>query len=263
LQVSSIHAAGKHTVNVIPAMLSGDLFDGAMPCGIALLCSDRRTLDFTKLFVAPQHPTDVIAFFHPYCRIRGLRSCSVIPWGQVDHLASSLKQVVCDHLFAAVDCANRVSPLQEALRRGSGLPETLVPRKPAQDEWESTFNRELGAAPFWRDGGTLYLHIPLPHLPAKASTGNLAVDYRANIQEAARIADEIAVRLRSRFDRDFLMVITSDHPLRLQLACGQAEYKGPSCLAGVPDSKGMVPFIVASPQKLEPIRVTTNAGLLL
>ncbi|OHX19751.1 hypothetical protein [Chromobacterium sphagni] len=236
---ATVPAAGADTVNAIPAMLTGQRFDDVVPCGSRWLCSPTRSLSFDQLY-AGRPDLDIVGFWHPYCAIRGLRYCRRITGVFYAPLARTF---LCSPPYASMllNCRPPVGSRDQAL----------------QQLLAAAF-----AAPFWREGGMLYLHLPLPH-PSMESEENLQAHYLKSVGQASQVLGLLLDRMRARFGNDFSVVLTSDHPLRTEGWCGPGrEYQGPGCHTGLPVNKKRVPFIVISPS-LPPLprMPLTNVGV--
>jgi hypothetical protein len=87
-------------------------------------------------------------------------------------------------------------------------------------------------APFWKDGGILYIHTLLPHPPGAVNGGTLEQDYALNLQQAAKLVGDLATKLDKAFGGNYLLIITSDHPLRPEVWCAMYRYKQTGCIEG-------------------------------
>lgn len=261
VQSTTIASVGRNTVNVIPAMLTSRRFDSFEPCGQAVLCSSKWALDMGRLN-APPGQVDVIGFHMPYCHIAGLRSCSMVAWGNLDALR--LEKALLCNLLAELGCEQAVA----ALKRWAAPATTAaqVGRTPSNTrpviDWRARLAKQLDGAPFWERGGLLYIHLPLPHPPASMPSKSLANDYRSNMLDAEVVTRDIIQRLQASFDQQFLLVITSDHPLRTDMYCKGLQYRSDNCAVGLPANRGQVPLIIASPQTIPFIGLEDNLGLL-
>ena len=234
-----VPAAGADTVNAIPAMLTGQRFDNVAPCGPSWLCSPTRSLDFGQLY-AGRPDLDIVGFWHPYCAIRGLRYCRRIAGVFYPPPARSL---LCSPPYAPA----------------------LLNCRPAAGSRDAAVDQLLAAAfaaPFWREGGMLYLHLPLPH-PSMENRESLRGHYLGNLARASQVLGLLLDRMRSRFGDDFSVIVTSDHPLRTEGWCRPGrEYHAPGCSRGLPANRKRVPFIVISPQLPErPSMPADNLGV--
>lgn len=261
VEARRIATVGKNTVNVVPAMLSAKSFESFVACGRATLCSDRWALDMRRLH-APRDTVDIVGFHLPYCDIDGLRSCSLLDWGHLDAVRLG-KSLLCD-LLEELGCEAAAAQAKAIVGHAIDVARHDEPRLPAADAagWQAHLSARLEEVPFWRRGGVLYLHLPLPHPPAQPTSKDLAIDYRANLEQARLVTRDLVSRLISRFGSDFVLVITSDHGLRVPMHCGSTTYASPTCGTGLPTNSGTVPFILASPRALPTTDLGDNSGLL-
>lgn len=237
LQVSRAALAplGENTVNVIPAMLTGKDFGAAQPCSASAICSGDAILDFSRMrSVEPR--MDIVGFHHPYCAIAGLRSC-------YQALTPSI-----ENPFVWFGCV-----LLKATTRIST----------AACDWRLLTVAQVGAArrellaaaaraPFWREGGVLFVHVPLPHPPGKRDGANLDQDYEANLLDAAALVESLAVRMRQSFGARHALVISSDHPLRPKVWCAMARYAAAGCAVRPAFVDTRIPLLVATPGAAPP-----------
>jgi hypothetical protein len=107
----------------------------------------------------------------------------------------------------------------------------------------SEIHRQSLAAPFWKSGGTLYIHTILPHPPGPVAGHTLEADYEENLKQAATLAEDLLVRLEIVFGENFLLVVTSDHPLRPAVWCGPFRYAERECAQNARFSSAKVPLI--------------------
>ena len=132
------------------------------------------------------------------------------------------------------------------------------------DHWLSAsrirHEADLFSAPFWNRGGVLFAHIMLPHLPASGVSRNLAADYGANLAEAAKLVARVRERLTATFGSEYELVVSSDHPLRVDLWCNTL-YAGKDCEVPPQYLISTVPLIVASPHVADVPPIRTNADL--
>ena len=241
---TDIAAAGFNTINAIPAMLTGQRFDYSMPCGAALLCSDGKSLDFSSLRVAGR-AVDIIGILPSYCAIQGLRSCvSIHPEAAVP----ALQSLVCDLLRSFLVNACNSNPASERRK------EIAASRKHVE--------QSIMTAPFWENGGLLFAHVLLPHPVGLSPNISLEKEYQANLVESARLASQILERLNARFKNNFVFVLTSDHPLRVDFYCSVSAYSSENCKTGLPENRGRVPLIVVSPKPIRAPVIKSAVGLL-
>jgi hypothetical protein len=248
LRVGTSTAAGYATVYAIPSMLTSSRHDGVIPCGTSQLCG---TVSFNmKNLRAEQTDTDVVGAYHPYCAIQGLRSCWAAQTTNPDSPGDNqvLWKAVARRLPLVKDLfdveLNEVAAIRYA--------RTGVTKHALQ-------------APFWRHGGTLYIHHLLPH-PMVWSTKDehihdLAREYKKNIHGAARFVQDINERLQRRFGADYALIVTSDHPLRTSEWCAKPFFDSPDCLQNNPPNRHQVPFLVLAPTAAQVTLPTTNVGI--
>lgn len=239
--VSLVRAAGPNTTNSIPGMFTGVAFEGMRACLPSVLCSARRSLDFRTL-TAARPDVDIIGFWHPYCDIGGLRSCFREP---MVFFRSLIATVLCSDvtLQRLTDCSITEGTLERQL---------------------STMLGALDAAPLWKDGGVLMAHLPLPHPSMERADTDLARSYEKNTTEASRQIAVLTKRLIDQFPGDFRLIITTDHPLRVDAWCKAGMiYASARCGEGLPPDEGIVPLITVVPKgKLSDLGRTDNLGLL-
>lgn len=249
VQEREVAAAGESTTRSIPSMLLNRRHDDAAPCSGEALCG-KPSFDFGSLRAA-HRAIDVVGFWHPYCSIKGLRYC---------YRAIENKSVTQDLL-------GRICPLSGPLSRFFC--------NPGKDGWplawartEQEFKRAISEAPFWKQGGTLYVHVPIPH-PAEVP-GNKALneEYRKNIGAAERLVGDLATKLKTNFDGNVVLIVTSDHPLRSYYWCNNTAYTevqdSAECMKANPENRERVPLIIATAagRPVEATMPTTTVGLL-
>ena len=261
VRTRTVQAAGGNTLNAMPAMLSGRRSDHPLPCGPGILCDEGGNLDFSALH-SSRADVDVIGYYIPYCKIRGLRSCEEIPYWSDGRLFEAVYNLVCVHLLRHLQCETLVADIDARLLRGTLLA-YLQSAEPNRGQWRSALRTQLDAAPFWRDGGVLFAHIPLPHLPARTPSNDLLLDYSENMVEAADLLSRFLDQMLRSFGDDFVLVVTSDHSLRLGSVCREARYSSDHhCEQRMPPNLGLVPFVVVSPYNVRFGSVDSNLGLL-
>jgi hypothetical protein len=227
----SVNQAGYDTINAIPAMLTNELFDDVAPCGVSTLCSPLTSIDFSDLKAA-RNDIDVVGFFHPYCSIRGLRSCRRVPV----FFSDALKGLICSGFSAS-------SSFFELFNCGWS--------RGSRDGHLVDLKERAFSAPFWKKGGVLFLHLPIPHPSMEGNSYTFSEEYsQNNISLAGEIIKELLSRLNGRFGNDFLLMITSDHPLRVEKWCHNYDnpYIGKDCGKDLPINRGVVPFIIVGSQ---------------
>lgn len=217
------------TTQVIPAVFTGKDFTGARACGLSMICAEDAVLDFSKVSVQ-RSDVDVVGFHHPYCAIKGLRSCRRL----------TTETTIWD--VARWGCT---------IQRILGIPagwEKFYCQERTRTYWTNLQDNAIGdvlAAPALKQGGVLYAHLPLPHPPAKGS-GSLATQYSRNV----RLAEEVLGRLLDQMAEHGVeprILIFSDHPLRLAIWCsgGATPFDAP-CVVDHELVDAKVPLIVAA-----------------
>ncbi len=220
------------TLKVVPSMFARTPFPDAKPCSLDTVCSGNQALDFSRIH-ASRPDIDVVGFFLPYCAIQGLRSC------HVEKLASrlfSMERWRCALLRRSEAVAHRA---EEAERRHCVEVLGTVWADLATD-----VEQRLWQAPVWRDGGVLFVHMPLPHPPGRDPAQGLAANYAANLERAASMIGRLAEALGKEPSRRFSLLVFSDHPLRTSMWCGSAQYKGTGCAAAETLIDDRVPLLV-------------------
>jgi hypothetical protein len=230
LQVTSTSMipAGKHTVNVIPAIWSRSNFDQSAPCGPTQLCSGSNVLDFSKVKASSDN-IDIVGFFHRYCSIQGLRSCFFEPFPT----ASAGTDLLCR--FPGV----RKLDFLEC--------DTSAPDRSAFIALRAHLEKSMLEAPFWEKGGVLYAHMLQPHPLMGIPLKSLQEEYTDNIAHAAAFGKIVAQKAKLVFGDDFNIIVFSDHPLRVDMWCNDKNYIKMGCQVSHTQSSTKVPLIVATP----------------
>ncbi|GAB2853426.1 hypothetical protein GCM10027277_22270 [Pseudoduganella ginsengisoli] len=237
----SLAPLGANTVNVIPALLTGRDFSNAQPCSLSAICSDTNILDFSRMSsLEPQ--LDIIGFHHPYCRIVGLRFCHKT-------ISPSFEDP-----FVWFAC----SMMSSAYRRPIGLCDRRLLTVSQMNAARRDIEQAAASAPFWRQGGVLFVHIPLPHPPGPSGSASLDADYAANLVSAADYIDALSARLRVAFGDRFALVISSDHSLRPEVWCPMARYATGDCRLRPEFMSRQVPLLVATPALPPPLDGINN-----
>jgi hypothetical protein len=221
------------TLKVVPTLFARTPFPDAKPCSLNTVCSGNQVLDFSRIH-ASRTDIDVVGFFLPYCAIQGLRSC------HVEKLASrlfSMERWRCAFMRRSEVVAHRAA---ETERRHCVEVLGTVWADLATD-----VEKRIWQAPVWRDGGVLFVHMPLPHPPGRDPSQGLAANYAANLERAAMLIGRMAESLGREQSRRFSLVVFSDHPLRTSMWCGSAQYKGAGCPADETLIDDRVPLLVA------------------
>lgn len=239
----AIEPVGDMTLKVIPQMFTGRPFPNARPCAPTTVCDHFHALNFSTV-TASRTDIDIVGFYHPYCAIQGLRWClrvapepALLSWdrwrcGVVKYLDPGSQHSEC-----------RQIPLQ---RWGRFVDSVLA---------------GVDQAPFWHQGGMLYIHVPLPHPPGSSSSGSLGEHYADNIARATGFVAHLSILLRKRFGTNARLVIFSDHGLRYQYACSTPLYSSMACEVQDTYKGHEVPLIVAGPAATSMSRVSTNADI--
>lgn len=242
-----VNAAGKNTLNAIPAMLSLMEHDDVAPCSSTTLCGTKQ-FSFREL-TAVGGKTDVVGFYHPYCAIQGLRSCNreenVFAESSSTHFTWTL---ICGQ----VNIGGLISFCNRSFRDHSSAERT-----------KRRMLRLVDDAPFWRKGGVLFVHIPIPHPSMTPDMPSLKVEYEGNISVAEEFVSNLVKRLGTNFGEDYAILITSDHPLRRDMWCATKDYASPTCIDDLPRDRGKVPLIFASFEKNTMQLPTSNRSLLI
>lgn len=244
---TSVHAlepTGRNTLDVVPSIVARRSFGPTTAaCSLTAVCARPHVVDFARVRVG-REGVDVIGIHHAYCAMQGWRSCldtrNTPDWAEQ---FDSLRCAVLRRLLPHIACGADGQPAHDLATRARLID-------------------AMDAARFWADGGDLYAHLPLPHLPASEHPlPSLAVAYELNVARAAELVDRTARRLRQNFPRGFRLVIFSDHPLRPMPACGAAY--GDRCERPARYAEPyQVPLIVAAPQAVPLAVPATNAGVL-
>lgn len=223
-----IDPAGKNTINVIPAMWTGNDYEQSVACGPTQLCSGSKVLDFAKVHATSEN-IDIVGFYHRYCSIKGLRFCSFEPLPSVSvdtEWACSLPGVKQLTFFGC----NRLDSVR---------PPWIAMRENMQ--------RSLLEAPFWQKGGLLYAHLLVPH-PLKGYPSNsLSDEYTENIANGAALVKMVAQKAKLVFGGDFKIIVFSDHPLRTEIWCADKTYVKVGCNVKTEQRSTQVPLIIATP----------------
>jgi hypothetical protein len=248
--IGAAKKAGQSTVNAIPSMLTGLPHDDVAPCGAAVLCGSGGFSPARLKATLPN--TDVVGFYHPYCEIRGLRFCYRITSRDLK-LSATAAQI----LWAA----SSIIPII------GGITLTAFPNLSKNQELTATTVRETiraktFQAPFWtKGGGILFVHQLLPHPSGVASKNSLKSEYEDNVRVAAMFVSELVSKLSATFGQDFVLIVTSDHPLRVEMWCASPQYAGEFCSKGLPAAGTHVPFIIIT-DKNSSIRTPAEVDLL-
>jgi hypothetical protein len=244
----TVESAGKNTINAIPSMLSNRRYDDVRPCSFAMLCGPN-SINFSKLR-SINFNTDIIGFHFPYCQIKGLRFCYDGGMEQSPENTS--------YVNWAIYRACEIIPysFKDAFCFGKKIEVPMI-------EIRENLIRNLFKSPFWSSGGLLYAHLPIPHLPSKKKFSTDTEAYEDNVNEAASLIADVASKLQLNFGNNFMLVITSDHAYRKSERCNSLQVSDIACIKvkGLPENRGLVPLIVASPKKMNVSLPISNVGL--
>lgn len=240
--VTHMTPAGVNTLDIVPSFFARQAMGPTTaPCGPTVVCAGSRSVDFSRV-TAGRTGVDVVGVYHRYCAIQGLRSC-VRDDRRTASWAQQWADLRCDAL--------RWLGGDAACLRQLAVHDIEARRQATQAAWD---------APFWREGGDLYVHVLLPHLPAQAGPmPSLGAAYRINLARAASLLEAMAIRLQARFP-DFRMVVFSDHGLRPINQCNAA-YSGNCERPAEYVQPSTVPLIVAAPRPLEIHPPASNLGI--
>lgn len=240
-QVKTISAPTGMTTDAIPTLLTGEIHQGLRICGFTTLCSENQKIDFSKL-TAKNFNTDVVGMHHAYCAIQNLRSCFT---NSSFHRSTGI-DLYCLHQ----EIFTRFTPQRfNALWKPCLIPENFA----AQNISQALQVAKL--MPFWAVGGELFIHLPIPH-PINAGNDkyrikpSLVKHYEGNVIIAGKIVNDLLIQLTQKFKDNFILVVTSDHPLRMGMWCGW-HFK---CEPELKVRQQVVPFIIFSPR----LNIATN-----
>jgi len=235
----SIQPVDDATAKVIPEIWTGRRFSDPKPCSFTAICSNGQALDFAKV-TASRPDIDVVGFYHPYCAMRGLRWCERVglplPLYDSDRWMCSLQSRLWRS--GTLRCAN--------LQDGPFF------------ELRAATMAAVWRAPFWRMGGMLYAHLPLPHPPGERPGGTLKQDYQDNLALASEFLGQMVDRARAAKLERLRLVVFSDHPLRQSLWCSKPVYRAQGCQPAAELEDAQVPLIVGTlgsePPELDAIK---------
>ncbi|MBL8327718.1 MAG: hypothetical protein JNJ71_02630 [Rubrivivax sp.] len=230
----AVSSKGRNTIDAVPALFLLESFPSPRPCGPSALCSASSVLDFSRL-TASRPDIDVVGFYHPYCRIRGLRSCTAV----------SVDPILLDK--ARWQCAlGRRFPALGTLLGAPGQQRCTEVEMQPWFSLRSRLNEAVWQSRTLRDGGTLFAHLLLPHPPGLDLTKSLDQQYRDNLRLTAQLVGELVDTL-NRQAHAWRMVIVSDHPLRRQQWCGAGApfVRTGACRQPERPQEELVPLIVA------------------
>ena len=232
----------RSTTEVIPALFTGNDFEGARVCGVSSVCTEHSALAFDRIKVQ-RNDVDLVGFHHPYCQIAGLRNCQRLT---IQGSIWNFNRWAC------------------ALNSLFGT-EALVSKKTCQEEahqtWANLRDRSIEAvmdAPTLKTGGVLYAHLPLPHPPDRGA-GSLTDQYMRLVNQTDSVLSKILDRLEEN-NLEPRILIFSDHPLRQSMWCrNEAAQVNQPCVVNPLLQDEHVPLIVSGRSDLPSIEhVLTN-----
>ena len=245
---TSTHAldpAGKNTLDVVPSFLLREVMGPTTaPCGITTVCASIRAVDFSRIAMG-RSGIDVVGIHHPYCSMLGWRTC----------MDGRQQMAAWSEQWHAIVCS--------ILRHLGNSTEACELRKTMSElEWRERLKATVLSAPFWSEGGDLYAHLLLPHMPASANPlPSLAAAYEINLRSAAEFIGVLGHRLHKQFPQGFRFVIFSDHPLRPIKLC-RAAYGGNCTIPTRYAEPYQVPLIVSSLSEINFVPPTSNLNVL-
>jgi hypothetical protein len=238
--VTPVH---RSTTEVVPELFARIGFEDARACGLSRICAHGAALDFAQLSVQ-RDDVDLVGFHHPYCAMQGLRFCRRL---------TTNRSVWDDGRW---DCALlRRTGLQARLDHASCQ---QISHRTWADMRDEVIKAMLDA-PAVREGGVLFVHLPLPHPPAR-ETGTLAVQYKQNLKHGEQVLGQLLDTLAAN-QVEARMMVFADHPFRQAMWCAReaAQFDAP-CVVDPALMDDRVPLIVAGKSALPDIsHVQTNA----
>lgn len=225
---TSIDPAGKNTINVIPAIWTRSNFDQSAPCGPTQLCSAGHVLDFAKVRASSDN-IDIVGFFHRYCSIQGLRSCSFDPFPT----KTAGTELACS--FPGINKLDYLGCDEKRSMRASFI------------SLRDNMQNKLLEAPFWQKGGILFAHLLVPHPLMGVPLKSLSDEYTDNITNGAQVVKLVVQKAKLVFGNDFKIIVFSDHPLRPEFWCADKKYTALGCKTHALQISTRVPLIIATP----------------
>jgi hypothetical protein len=241
----SVTASGTETSSSIPGLWSGISMEEARACTPSAVCAGAGLFDFSKQTITRRN-VNIAAFYHPYCLMKGLVYCRQIP---VFGPASITVGFGC----------NLIKEFTTKWRPEACERQWLNSARAMQAR--SAIHDAAFAAPFWKDGGMLYIHTLLPHPPGAGDGGTLDDDYAGNIKLATDLVRELADKLEQKFAGNYLLVVTSDHPLRFNVWCSMYRYKSPGCMTSNRFASNLVPLIAIGKGAESVMKINNNFEL--
>jgi hypothetical protein len=242
LRTHEVTAVGTDTINVIPQMFGGKYMPTARVCAFTAVCDDSEIFDFRSVTFDPASQLHLVGFFHPYCAASGWISCV------------NLKHSGPPPILGLLCSFGRFLPTNKNLCDLFNA-----------EKWDA-FRQEIIVAsldsPFWKSGGHVFIHLPMPHPPGLVRGRTLMSDYDENLALSRDVVQSLWSKAVASFGSDFQIIITSDHPLRPKLWCRSAKYKTASCAVPAEYARNKVPFIQASPKPLVEMAPKNNADVV-
>lgn len=241
----TLQPIGNATASVLPAMFTGKRFEDAKPCGLTVICSGTKVLDFARID-ASRPDIDVVGFYMPYCAIRGLRSC----------VRASPRSVLTDPMRWRCAVMRRFGQAT-----AEALHECADRQMRGWGDFVAGIESAIQKAPLWTNGGMMFAHVPLPHPPGATPEASLETHYRENLLRAQRLVESLVVRSRKAGLDDFTLVLFSDHPLRPELWCSAPAYAHNGCPVPPELLDHRVPLIVAGSARVDISRISGNESI--
>jgi hypothetical protein len=118
------------------------------------------------------------------------------------------------------------------------------------------------SAPFWSDGGgILYVHQLLPHPDGASTVLSLHNEYQLKMTQAVQFVSLIRNKLQKKFGNEYLLIVTTDHPLRTSMWCRKPAYDSVNCSKENFPETNNVPFMVLAPENVPVTIPATNVGV--
>ena len=243
-----VEKAGDATLYALPSMLTPNHYHEMTICGFSQLCGGK-SFNMRKLKASSAN-IDVVGFYHPYCAIQGLRSCWIADSTKRDSPGAQLKLLKATLWRLELINTNNINTAQHKFVED-------IYGFTRQSIEERSFK-----APFWQNGGILFIHQLLPHPSGVGPKRTLADEYLSNSKQAAEFIGDLNKNLEKNFQGDYAIIITSDHPLRSSMWCSNPIYSHQQdCNARNFHEGNQVPFIVFSPKNLHVTLPTKNLGV--
>jgi hypothetical protein len=244
IHFKTIQKAGENTVNAIPSMLVANRHDHISECGTTQLCG-KVPFDMSSL-KSSRADVDIVGFYHPYCSINGLRSCYMATINGLDDHADifnlMLERLPIFGQFVNTDKKAKLTDSKFRYFRDSIVEHSLK-------------------APFWSDGGVLFIHQILPHPSGSGLYESLEKEYGKNMDEASNFVSKLNELLRLNFGKNYALLITTDHSLRLRMWCSNPAYSGQGCSLDNVSEELKIPFLAFVPNAVEVRIPESSVGL--